>query len=613
MKKVYLSILCLLVFALLVGIGFWMRGSLQETSSVIPEYVLEEAETVIERINAVKNDSTFLLAVITDMHYGNGQYTDGICNAVEAMAYIDERVYLDAIAVLGDYTDGFPSTNHDDAVDDYRAINKLLSMKSLRFVPSMRIQGNHDFCPEHKEETIEYIQSHSDGMTWVSEGVGYGYRDFEKAKLRFVLLNTTETGNEMISCTTEQYQWFANIIDLSAKEDAHEWQIVVLSHHPLDWYYNDRSYTFARVLNAYQNGTSYSNEYVHCNYENGRNAAKIIANFHGHIHNLLVDNVHLENVTSHNKSGILRIASPEACINRHNQYEGEWKEAKNYPKIMNSAKDTSFVVYCIDLENYTINAICYGAGYDREVVYYSDAEIYKIAQELYNVSISSIENNICEGERFEAELNVHQGCELKKAKIIMNNEDVTESVLHGSNIVVENVSGHIYIYAKATGAWEEQNQIQNALDAGGKPYEDGRGYKKGIRFNSKKEEVESSASLITGFLPFNKNIDIIRIKGFPSMPTSSDYFYTYIEGDSTEEKIFTDFISRPSYLLSKYPEACTFEFDQSGVGIFTINIPEFEKVSDTYPSILRESDYIRYNIVNAVEEQMVCTFDEEIH
>lgn len=61
---------------------------------------------------------------------------------------------------------------------------------------------------------------------------------------------------------------------------------------------------------------------------------------------------------------------PEVSAGGGNTYEGVWQEETTYAKTQNTAKDTSMTICCIDLDTYTINAVCYGAGYDRTVIYY---------------------------------------------------------------------------------------------------------------------------------------------------------------------------------------------------------------------------------------------------
>lgn len=343
-----------------------------------PEYVKTEAESVIDRVIAAQGNRTFTFAAITDLHYGNGSYTDGIKHACQAMKYIDERIKLDAVAVLGDYTDNYPSTAYDDAIADFKAINTILT--GLRFSPNLRIQGNHDCYADHKGEINRFISAYSDDVVWGSFAGGYFYKDFGGHKLRVICLNTSEEKGDM-GVSTEQYKWFVDALDLSSKADVADWQILILSHIPVDWWAD--SYVFAYVLDAYQKGTSWTNGTITCDFT-GKNAATLVCNIHGHIHNFKTDYVHLGNVNGGNKSTVWRMATPNACYNRENQYTESsvgvttWVEDTTYSKTQNSADDTSFCIYCIDLDTYTIKAIAYGAGYDREVVYHEASTITNV-------------------------------------------------------------------------------------------------------------------------------------------------------------------------------------------------------------------------------------------
>jgi 3',5'-cyclic AMP phosphodiesterase CpdA len=230
---------------------------------------------------ATQGNRTFTFAAITDLHYGNGSYTDGVDNACKAMKYIDERIKLDAVAVLGDYTDGYPATGLSNAIADFKTINSVLD--DLRFATNLRQQGNHDYYEGNFPKTHRFIQSYSDDVVWGNKISGYYYKDFTDYKLRVISLNTVETGNANIGCSTAQYNWFIGALDMSSKEDAEDWQILILSHHPLDWYVSDGVYRFGNILKAYKNGGSWSSSGVSCNFA-GKNQAKIIANIHGHIH-----------------------------------------------------------------------------------------------------------------------------------------------------------------------------------------------------------------------------------------------------------------------------------------------------------------------------------------
>lgn len=345
-----------------------------ETSDV-PDYVVTEAESVIDRVIAAQGERTFTFAAITDLHYGNGGYTEGVDHACQAMKYIDSRIKLDAVAVLGDYTDGLAASAYDGAIADFKAVNHILD--GLRFAPNLRLHGNHDFYKAHSTALYRYIPAYSDGVVWGSKLGGYFYRDFEDFNLRVICLNTTEENSNGLSCATEQYNWFAGALDLSGKSDAASWQTLILSHHPLDWFYgNGSGYVFWQILNAYITGTSWSNSAgtISCDFA-GKNSAKLVGNIHGHIHNLLTRNIAAgQPNTTADTIALKRIATPEACCGRENSYNGTWDydpfgEETSYPKTQGTAQDTAFCVYCIDLDTCSIKAVCYGAGYDREITY----------------------------------------------------------------------------------------------------------------------------------------------------------------------------------------------------------------------------------------------------
>ena len=588
----------------------------------VPDYVKSEAESVIDRVIAAQGGKTFTFAAITDLHYGNSSYTDGIKHACQALKYIDERIKLDAVAVLGDYTDGYPSTNITDAMADFKAINSMLD--KLRFTDNLRQQGNHDYYVDNIPITRRLIQKYSDNVVWGSQEGGYYHKDFDDYKLRIICLNCNENNamdtstnkpSGSVSITAAQAQWLADTLaNINTKSDAAEWQVLVLSHQPLDWYDQQTGYALARIVDAYHDGKAYSASSVSCDFT-GKNAAKLICNIHGHIHNLLVDKVHKDNVANGIKSNVYRMCTPESCVGRENQYDGAWKEATSYPKTKNTATDTSFVIYCINLDSYTIDAICYGAGYDRSLVYYTEAIMYGITQTLSNVNSSNAAINIAQGAAFTTTLTAQSGYELGTIKVTMGGVDVTTTALSGNTITIGNVTGDIVITATATLILvgpAYTNQVLNAVDESGNPYNGGRGYKTGYRLNSNGGETAQSNALISGYIPYNSNVKVIRIKGYTVEPTTSDYLFCYDASHVVSKKGQNMFPSRPSGLLTQYPAACSFEFGSDGIGVFTLDLEAMDAVSVTYPPILRQSAYIRFDILGANADSFICTFDEEI-
>ena len=480
----------------------------------IPSYVKAEADSLVSKLVSAQGNRVFTLAAITDMHYGNGSYTDGILHASQALAYINKQVKLDAFAVLGDYTDGYPVDSVDNAFGDCRKVNSLLS--PMEAIPNFRIQGNHDFYSGYAQFVHYHIQAYSEGVTWGDKNGGYFYRDFADKKLRIICVNTTETDNANIGVSTTQYTWFVNALDLSAKSDSAEWQILVLSHHPLDWYVSDGTYRFAYIVEAYTKGTSGTVGGVSYNFA-GKNSAALIGNIHGHIHNLLTGYINKGNVNTSNPTKVLRVCTPEACINRANQYDG-WKEATSYNKTTNSAKDTSFVVYCIDMNTQSIKAFCYGAGYDREVSFAPVAPtVYSITNSLTNCTASGASTIVEEGTA-AVTIVANSGYELPDA-ITVSGASYTWDKSTGT-VVLSNPTSNVTVTVVAVAAKPKyNNQIPLSITSSktefvGNNGEDG--YKMGYRMNSSGAETQVTDSSsntvgVTGYIPI-KTGDTVYVK-----------------------------------------------------------------------------------------------------
>lgn len=329
----------------------------------VPDYVKTEADEVLGRIINAQRNRTFNIACITDLHNNGGVSDSQITHACQGIKYIAERVKLDAFGCLGDHTDNTGTTDLADCLQDIKDCNSH-KHKLVGLVDLFELIGNHDFIEVRSPKTNKLISAYSTDVVWGNANGGYFYKDYESYKLRVIGLNTSEISD--VGVSAEQYRWFIEVLDLSTKENSSEWQILLLSHIPLDWH---RFNVFSYVLNAYVNGTTWTDGAYSCDYTN-KNKAKIIANVHGHIHNLLVDKMYLGNYTvSSEQINVWRIAIPEATELYSNHYDAPWKNETTYYKTVDTAKDTSFNVLCIDLDNHRISAICYGAGVDRTIDY----------------------------------------------------------------------------------------------------------------------------------------------------------------------------------------------------------------------------------------------------
>ena len=467
------------------------------SSEDIPDYVITEAESVIDRVIAVQGNRTFTFAAITDMHYGNSSYTDGIKHACQAMKYIDERIKLDAIAILGDYTDGYPSTGIENAMGDFKSINAVLD--SLRFATNLRQQGNHDYYPDNIPITRRLIQSYSNDVVWGDRLGGYYYKDFEDYKIRVICPNTNENNpmdtstnkpSSSVSMTTAQINWLINTLDISAKSDAEEWGILILSHHPLDYWTSDSKYVLGYIIDAYKEGKSWSGDGFSCNFT-GKNSAKLIGNIHGHIHNLLTDKMFKGSPNNNTRSEIYRSCVPNACYDRENQYTGTWGESATYSKTQNSADDTAFMVYVVDLDEFKVNGFCYGAGEDRYFAFGEVApKIFTVTSNFTNITSNNSATTIEEGQPYSAML-TPAGASITSVTVTMGGVDVTSSVYSNGVISIASVTGNIVI----TAVGEAKIEIINLLDT--------IGYADNTRLSSSSGTEKTQAGHVTtGYFDF---------------------------------------------------------------------------------------------------------------
>jgi hypothetical protein len=216
----------------------------------------------------------------------------------------------------------------------------------------------------------------------------FGYKDFTDKKVRVIILNTCDYLNASGGCAMsyEQKDFLMRSLDLSGKTNASSWQILLLSHIPLDW--NGGDYNFytdlQAILNAYEDGTtasitvnsSYALNETPSNYAtyaggklvynySGKNVAKLIGNIHGHIHNNKVGKIA--------NTDIVRVSTVNANPNGNstNKYAsyGDYVVSSTIAKEQGTAKDTAVTFYAIDLTEQKIYAYGYGADADREISY----------------------------------------------------------------------------------------------------------------------------------------------------------------------------------------------------------------------------------------------------
>lgn len=603
----------------------------------IPDYVKAEAIRVANLVQSTREDDSIVFIAMSDNHhYGeqadavqypdqNGIQTD-VSNLHAAMAakILAYGLNIDFMAQLGDVTFGNAQTT--SALLQSQA-NELVGFlrEAHEDIPCFHAIGNHDTGIYYHQQMVadgksgvftesgEWLYKKftllSDSDNTVFGGAangGYCYRDFPDKKLRVFLLNTSEalTVNQSDKATLgSQRKWFADaLINLNTKSDAASWRFIVLSHYPADY---GNTMPLSELLRAYVEGKSIS-----ISLESGstatvnfasKNKAKIIAQFHGHVHNFITSRLSVYEGGKGVKYEAWRVCVPNGQFNRENYYTtvGSYTdiffgEETTATKTKNTAKDTSFVVNVINPSTETIHSICYGAGRDR-LISYGASTYFSIQSTLSNVTLSNTDSSIAEGMPFVATLIPADHSILKSVKVKMGGVDITSSAYANNTIDIPNVTGNIVIEAAAEIAYACTNWIPLSTDDTGSIY-NGIGYKAKVYIHaSNGADSSNSATSAIGYIPIKVG-DVIRIRGM----NFSNLEGNHRLGFYTSDKTFISIVQANSkwYMETKFNGVL------EGDNYVEFTITSIEGVTDT-------AAYMR--ICGAgISEASIVTVNEEI-
>lgn len=533
----------------------------------IPDYVKEEALEVAKKVQAVRQDDSIVFLAMSDSHYYGEQGSAGVDSYVDSngtqgntsnlhsamgakvLAY---ALDLDFIAHLGDMTWGYKTTTSDLL---HSQVNELFGYlnESYEGLPKFCCVGNHDSGIYYHDaqiaagnsgtftESAEWIYNnftkHSESDDTVIAGEdcgGYCYRDFADKKLRVFMLNTSEAliKDSLDNCTYgSQRIWFGNaLLDLNTKSDATEWSWLLLCHYPADY---GGTMPLSELLKAYVEGSSISitNEKTSTattlNFS-GNNGAKMIAQFHGHVHNFKVSKLNSYATGSAVQYDAWRVCIPNAQYNRENYYSTvgsrtdiDFSEELSYTKTKDTGDDTSFVINVINPSEQVIHSICYGAGYDRTIGYGATV-YYGITIDIPNGTIDNEATSIAEGETYSAIFTAKVDYEVESLSGTAGSVKLSTAnfyrISDGDNgehrwrISIPDVSGNIYITGVVTKPLNYTNQVPISIDSTGAVYNDGLGYKDGYTLTSEGGEATGGRFTLTGFIPAKQGVTV-RIGG----------------------------------------------------------------------------------------------------
>lgn len=502
----------------------------------IPDYVKEAALDVANKVQSVRKDDSFVFLAMADSHHmgaeeGSWQEDINAGNlhanmAAKILAYVLD---LDFATHLGDMAYGSSSTSLDLLKQQIEGVSRYLD-DAYKGLPQSRIVGNHD--------TGVYGDTLA-GTDYLYATIGnYSYLDFEDKKIRVISLNTSESeilyGDDYAAypnyrnLSPEQLLWFAQTLyEVGSKADAAEWGVLVLGHYPLDY---GGAAEASNIVKAYIDG-SYTTQNGTTVLFGGHNAAKFIANIHGHTHCLLTGRLNSVSANVGTEYDAWRIATPNACFYRNNQYAGtlsngiNFSEDTTYNKEAGTARDTAFVVNVVNPSEQVIHSFCYGAGYDRVIGY--GATVYhpvSVSTGAY-ATISNNATSVKNGDAYNATVSVSSGGRLQDVVVTMGGTDISDTAYANGVISIPAVTGAVVITILASGPAVNRIPLSTTTFGGTEIY-NGIGYKTGYRINSSLQEVAVTGMCCTGFIPAAVG-DVIRFKNITLAGTATPYLITY--------------------------------------------------------------------------------------
>lgn len=375
---------------LLVKNGAWAVSELPAGGGTeTPIDIATACDGVIAKVrNVIKSDSIISLTM-SDAHQlsvgevGADNVRSGNAHAGVAAKYIAKRIPLTFAAYLGDYTTGNNNTTTAEGKGHFSEVNDIIA-PAFEGVPNFRTVGNHDDLHHSAtlnganlptQTTFAYIGVWNNGGEYGDSTNGYCYRDIDYKKLRIICLNTDD-GNVGEAFTTAQQTWFKNALkDVGSRVG---WNVIILSHHPLDWGAVNAA---SNILYDYHKGTGVFE---------GSNNARVLLAIHGHVHCYKYDQLNRISNGVGVPYGIFRMATPNMCFNRNNEYGRngtteyfgiEFGESATYDKIAGTTSDTAFTVNVINPSDEMVYSYHYGAGYDRE---------FSISENSVSVSVTGV-------------------------------------------------------------------------------------------------------------------------------------------------------------------------------------------------------------------------------
>lgn len=503
----------------------------QLIAGMYPEYVRQELDRVASEARKFITSESIVSINLSDTHYYDSENTRlaGLhaAMAIKGLTYL---LPVDFIAHMGDVGNESSSTDTSNLQSNISTMLGFIKEAAGTAIPLFVCIGNHDngnyITTSNNDDMVDPVWlfenftalSESENTVIGGQDVGgYCYRDFTQKKLRVFMLNAGEGviigGNANDIGTSEtQRAWFAEgLKNLNSKSDASSWKFIVLCHYPADY---GAARPLSNLLAAYVNGTSITLKGTNYNFS-GANKAKFLVQYHGHIHNFMVDKLYYGNTPTQYEA--YRVCIPNTQYNRENYYgifnNVQYSEPQSYPKTPGTTEDTSFVVNVCNPSEEKIYSLHYGAGYDRTISLRGEI-YYSVRVTLTGVTLSGSGTTIKEGESYTGTFTVVEGYDFESITILMGDKEITNAtnadgtkVYENGSIKIQEVTGDIQITIAAKE--RPKNLLPLAIDVDGSIFK-GVGYEEGRISTSNGDDKDTAGFYRSGFIPVSSE-DTLRL------------------------------------------------------------------------------------------------------
>lgn len=537
-----------------------------------PEYFYSECVDTARKIDALRNNHTFVMYFITDSHVytsnNNLQYLDVQLASMNAVA---KMIKPDLVVHGGDMTNGSETKATTIAFTDH-------IVKCLREIGGNNAHiliGNHDgntVQPTGRDNETERIteaemltmyRSWDDGFTYAGSnyqgGNFYGYKDYSDIGLRVIRLhsyiedigNADATGGKggNWGYYADELTWFQNV---ALNTDN---AILIICHQ-----------TLSPVLQGYaessgipHRGTSFQQAID--SWLNAKSSHRCVGVVHGHIHwDYAAKGKGTFSVIDHSTKNVVSRTGSYGDFYEYAQcfcnYMPSFSTTDSVPtssyrdvpegaifrgRTAQTASQGLWTAVVVDTQAETINFIRFGAGDDR-VFGYGATVYHSVTATLTGVTLSNVQTSVEDGESYTATVTPNSGYTIDGVTVTMGGTDITSTVYSNGVIAIANVTGNVHI--TATASKPKVNVLPTALDTDGAsvyptvshPSLTTVGYASGYRLSSGGTESAASGKYVTGFIPVKQG-DKITLENIGVNGTTQDNDYVALY-DSNMNKLY---------------------------------------------------------------------------